>query len=134
MKIRKMSQAELSELHKRSKRDRSGLLSHLILCYETVFAHACDPNSEDLEFKSFDMILHCPECGKQHIDGAEPDKCELCGELKSDHPEFIDGGHQLKCIGFKAWLNPPHKSHRCHFCNTVWRPANIPTNGVKELQ
>lgn len=92
-----------------------------------------------------DMILHCPNCGKQHIDEAEPDKCQDCGHEKSEHfnagERNICGGGKhafgdekiCKCDGFEAWLNPPHKSHRCHNCNHVWRPANVPTNGVKEL-
>jgi len=54
-----------------------------------------------------DMILHCPVCGTQHIDAPEPDN---------------------------GWTNPPHKSHLCHSCKTVWRPADVPTNGVKEIK
>ena len=53
------------------------------------------------------MILHCPACGRQHIDAAEPDT---------------------------GWENPPHKSHLCAFCSFIWRPADIATVGVLELR
>lgn len=52
------------------------------------------------------MVLHCPVCGTQHIDAPEPEN---------------------------GWTNPPHKSHLCHACGTVWRPAEIPTVGVAAL-
>jgi len=53
-----------------------------------------------------DMVLFCPKCGEQHIDAA---KGEWNGE---------------------AWTNPPHRSHLCHACGHIWRPADVPTNGV----
>lgn len=49
------------------------------------------------------MILYCPACGHQHIDAPEPE------------------------IG---WANPPHRSHICHGCGVIWRPADVPTVGV----
>ena len=55
-----------------------------------------------------DMILHCPACGLQHVD--EPD-------------ERTPG-----------WKNPPHKSHLCHGCGHIWRPADVPTNGVRAIK
>ncbi|MDF0543311.1 hypothetical protein PX699_13215 [Sphingobium sp. H39-3-25] len=51
-----------------------------------------------------DMLLFCPRCHTQHID--EPDERT---------PE---------------WDNPPHRSHLCHKCGCIWRPADIATNGV----
>lgn len=51
MKIAKMSDTGLAVLRKRAKRDKSGLLSHLLWCYEVMFENACDPNSDVLEFK-----------------------------------------------------------------------------------
>jgi hypothetical protein len=53
------------------------------------------------------MVLHCPSCGEQHIDAPELDK---------------------------GWTNPPHRSHLCHACGTVWRPADIQTTGVPALK
>ncbi|ABL96775.1 hypothetical protein BcepF1.044 [Burkholderia phage BcepF1] len=52
-----------------------------------------------------DMILHCPTCNTQHVDEAK-------GE----------------------WTNPPHKSHLCHVCHNIWRPADVPTNGVPAIK
>ena len=49
------------------------------------------------------MVLHCPVCHDQHIDAPEPGN---------------------------GWNNPPHKSHLCHTCGTIWRPASVPTTGV----
>lgn len=54
-----------------------------------------------------DMILHCPKCQYMHVDEAEPEK---------------------------GWTNPPHKSHLCHECKWVWRPADVPTNGVAAIR
>ena len=60
-----------------------------------------------------DMLLFCPNCGEQHIDRAKPEQKDETGE---------------------SWNNPPHRSHRCDYCSWIWRPADVPTNGVKEIQ
>jgi hypothetical protein len=52
------------------------------------------------------MVLHCPSCGEQHVDAPEP---------------------------ASGWTNPPHKSHLCHGCGEVWRPADVATTGVQEI-
>ena len=52
---------------------------------------------------SLPMMLHCPQCRFQHIDAPRPEQ---------------------------GWTNPPHKSHLCHICKTIWRPADVPTEGV----
>lgn len=62
-----------------------------------------------------DMILHCPVCHTQHIDAP--------GTLITD-----DSGD-----GEYLWTNPPHRSHLCHGCGCIWRPADVPTNGVKAI-
>jgi len=54
-----------------------------------------------------DMLLYCPVCGHQHVDQPQPEK---------------------------NWTNPPHRSHECQYCSYVWRPADVPTNGVEALQ
>jgi len=41
------------------------------------------------------MVLHCPTCGHQHIDAPKPEA---------------------------GWHNPPHRSHLCEQCKTIWRP------------
>lgn len=53
-----------------------------------------------------DMILHCPGCGMQHVDKPRPEK---------------------------GWTNPPHKTHECQGCGSLWRPAMHPTNGVESI-
>lgn len=67
-----------------------------------------------------DMLLHCPNCGMQHID--EPWKP---GQPLTN--EQITGGEAV-------WTNPPHRSHLCHGCGHIWRPADVPTNGVAEIK
>lgn len=58
-----------------------------------------------------DMVLPCPQCGKLHLDA----------------PEHASDGSV-------KWANPPHKSHLCHHCGCIWRPADVPTNGVAKTQ
>lgn len=55
-----------------------------------------------------DMVLYCPYCFTQHIDAPEP-------------PEVSD------------WKNPPHRTHLCHECKKLFKPADIYTNGVDKL-
>ncbi len=52
------------------------------------------------------MILHCPECGHQHIDAPDP---------------------------ASGWTNPPHRSHLCGRCGCIWRPADVATAGVARI-
>lgn len=54
-----------------------------------------------------DMILFCPSCGLQHIDAPDPARFE--------------------------WVNQPHRTHLCASCGHLWRPADVPTNGVLEI-
>ncbi|KVO11763.1 hypothetical protein WJ73_19655 [Burkholderia ubonensis] len=57
------------------------------------------------------MLLFCPRCGTQHIDAPEPAR-----------------------DGENGWDNPPHRSHKCHACETVWRPADVATVGVASIE
>ncbi len=66
-----------------------------------------------------DMVLHCPACGMQHIDAVE--------ELPMPMP-----GSSFE--GSAGWANPPHRSHLCHGCGHIWRPADVPTNGVEAVK
>lgn len=67
-----------------------------------------------------DMVLHCPACGMQHVDAPESDE---------------DYGKHLTHGGFdNQWTNPPHRSHLCHGCGHIWRPADVPTNGVAAVK
>jgi rubredoxin len=67
-----------------------------------------------------DMVLHCPACGMQHIDEPEP------GQL-------VSGGPNAGRVR-AGWDNPPHRSHLCHDCGHIWRPADVPTNGVAAVK
>jgi hypothetical protein len=66
---------------------------------------------------SIDMLLFCPKCGVQHIDGPEV--------------EFGDADDSDSTV---IWDNPPHRSHLCHHCGLIWRPADVPTNGVANIK
>lgn len=86
------------------------------------------------------MLLFCPNCGEQHVDEAKPSVCEDCGQPESEHKD-CDGCEVCMLEGdgscghlFNPWLNPPHKSHRCSNCNWVWRIADVPTNGVRDIE
>ena len=75
-----------------------------------------------------DMILHCPNCGMQHIDEPKVYQCQhpTCGCDMTDGPP-CQAEHN-------SWHNPPHRSHLCHGCGHIWRPADVPTNGVAEIK
>jgi hypothetical protein len=61
--------------------------------------------------ESLDVVLPCPRCGTLHIDAPDLEK---------------------------EWTNPPHRSHLCKVedggCGLIWRPADIPTNGVAAVK
>jgi hypothetical protein len=85
--------------------------------------------------RPIDMILFCPnpECRRQHIDTAGPcHACQGVGSIESQ--SGVMSGACLVCNGSGKWDNPPHKSHFCHFCGCIWRPADVPTNGVKSIR
>ena len=68
-----------------------------------------------------DMVLHCPKCHTQHIDAPEsPMRAAAANSLAG----LSAGG---------LWTNPPHRSHLCHQCGTIWRPADVWTNGVASI-
>lgn len=85
---------------------------------KAALAAAPQPSSAPAPAEPIDMVLHCPKCGLQHIDEPEP-------ELG---PNFDGSGDAL------LWPNPPHRSHLCHGCGHIWRPADVPTNGVKAVK
>ncbi|WP_197962631.1 hypothetical protein [Burkholderia cenocepacia] len=80
-------------------------------------------NSEHPE--PIDMLLYCPKCGVQHVDKPEVKS----GRLISSGP--FAGRAVAPEV---TWENPPHRSHLCHACGTIWRPADLPTNGVAAIQ
>jgi hypothetical protein len=62
------------------------------------------------------MLLFCPKCGTQHIDAPE-----------------VAFGDADDSDSHVAWENPPHRSHLCHACGTIWRPADVATTGVAAI-
>ncbi|WP_175836996.1 hypothetical protein [Burkholderia anthina] len=68
--------------------------------------------------KPLDMLLFCPKCGEQHF----------------DKEEWVRDPHDIEQGQMRVWGNPPHRSHLCHACETIWRPADVPTNGVAAIQ
>lgn len=89
------------------------------------FVHALLDRVEEAETKPIDMVLYCPNCGEQHVDAPEGPS-----QRPGDSPEVALGMALLD----GAWTNPPHRSHLCHSCGTIWRPADVPTNGVTEIK
>lgn len=78
----------------------------------TIYGYRADHSAVDsLDAAPIPMLLFCPACGLQHIDAPEPAR-----------------------DGEKAWDNPPHRSHKCQACRTVWRPADVPTVGVASIE
>lgn len=74
-------------------------------------------SSSPAPVQPIDMVLFCPNCGKQHIDA----------------PDWMPVASKTEFAPLK-WDNPPHRSHLCHSCGTIWRPADVPTNGVEHTQ
>lgn len=68
-----------------------------------------------------DMVLHCPKCGLQHIDAPDQPLTVLEATLRAN---------PLSMPAPTRWTNPPHRSHLCKSCGHIWRPADVPTNGV----
>lgn len=75
-------------------------------------ADGAQPSADDAPV---DMLLFCPRCSMQHIDAPEP--------------SYADNGEDDT-----TWHNPPHRSHLCHGCGHIWRPADVATNGVAKLR
>jgi hypothetical protein len=75
------------------------------------------PMLTEEEARPIRMILHCPACGLQHVDA--PDSLDAIMTAGWDTPA--------------VWLNPPHRSHLCHGCGHIWRPADVSTEGVAAI-
>jgi hypothetical protein len=65
------------------------------------------PNRVTCDIIPIDMIIYCPKCKFQHVDRPAP-------EIE--------------------WFNPIHKSHLCSSCLTIFRTADVYTNGVHTIQ
>lgn len=102
----KNAAAEASTAEPYAYARKNGVLT-CVRCGHYSSARVCDRcNAPAAAAEPIPMVLHCPKCGTQHVDAPEPEK---------------------------GWTNPPHKSHLCHACGTIWRPADVPTNGVAAI-
>lgn len=70
-----------------------------------------------IDLSPIKMILFCPACGVQHL----------------DKPDTHDEAADKMLAGQAPWDNPPHRSHLCHGCGHIWRPADVPTEGVAAI-
>jgi hypothetical protein len=98
--------------------------------------------------KPIDMLIFCPNCHKQHIDRPDPEIEELESlrrefELSSlgDRPQSMAAAKLSRLFELESanlWSNPVHKSHTCREddggCGTIFRIADVPTNGVAHLR
>lgn len=78
--------------------------------------------------KPVDMVLFCPHCHHQHIDAPEI-TAKMVKALNGLPLTAEDERRHAK-----RWTNPPHRSHLCHQCGFIWRPADVPTNGVEAIR
>ncbi len=81
----------------------------------------------DQDQRPIDMVLFCPKCGLQHIDAPDPGANVSHEELRRHGAMSMGPGDVV------GWTNPPHRSHLCHGCGHIWRPADVPTNGVAAI-
>jgi hypothetical protein len=71
--------------------------------------------------KPIPMLLWCPKCHVQHIDDVESVLAWTGGSAPEPSHDEI------------TWDNPPHRSHLCHACGCIWRPADVATEGVRSI-
>jgi hypothetical protein len=74
------------------------------------------------------MVLTCPKCGWLHVDQEESEN-----DYSHRRNKSVRSGATPESISSR-WTNPPHKSHLCHNCGIVWRPADVATTGVENIQ
>lgn len=89
-------------------------------------SHAPKPRDEDLYNAQF-AILHLINLMRREGETPAPIpmilQCPMCSVFHIDEPNEA-----------KGWTNPPHRSHECQFCGCIWRPADVPTTGVKRTE
>lgn len=83
--------------------------------------------------KPIPMILYCPECGLQHLDRPNHWSDKFDAPMGSEHPDDLEYLKEAIKAYEAEWTNPPHRSHKCLRCGTIWRPADVYTTGVLKL-
>lgn len=106
----------IRDLERRVK-EQSALIEHLQSNQQKDHTGRVEP-------RPIDMVLHCPNCGAQHIDKPE-------GQF---YPGMTADESAAQNDAYDLWTNPPHRSHLCHSCGHIWRPADVPTNGVAAVK
>ncbi|KGC13810.1 hypothetical protein DM48_348 [Burkholderia gladioli] len=91
-------------------------LNRLVRVANAFLDNVAAPAAPVAEAEPIPMLLFCPRCGTQHIDAPEDAECD--GEV----------------VHSAGWSNPPHRSHLCHACGIVWRPADVATVGVEAIE
>lgn len=76
------------------------------------------------------MVLHCPVCGFQHLDRPNHWSDKFDAPMGTESAEDLASLNAAVLAYEAEWTNPPHRSHTCLKCATIWRPADIPTMGV----
>jgi hypothetical protein len=77
------------------------------------------------------MLLFCPHCGTQHVDA--PEAFTPTGRCECSGPDECEACEQNRAAYEETWQNPPHRSHKCHACGCIWRPADVATTGVETI-
>lgn len=98
-----------------------------VSCYPNEWNTRAPVDSQGAGAAPIDMVLFCPRCGTQHVDAPEDEttfrhRMEVFSLVAEPQDHFPS-----------RWTNPPHKSHLCHNCGAVWRPADAATNGVAQI-
>lgn len=88
-------------------------------------------HEENLVLSPIPMVLHCPSCSTQHIDVKETE--DQYQARRSLHYSLPKVGVNAGGAPMPRWTNPPHKSHLCSNCKTIWRPAEVFTTGVASV-
>jgi len=76
------------------------------------------------------MVLHCPVCGFQHLDRPNHWSDKFDAPMGTESVEDLESLRKAMEAYEAEWTNPPHRSHTCLKCGTIWRPADVSTMGV----
>lgn len=103
-------------------------LYNFALAHRLPFNELCTAVRQAVREKPIDMVLFCPACGTQHIDAPEDPQSD---RARLERHRAVNS---IRNPVAKLWGNPPHRSHQCGACQHVWRPADVPTNGVAKVK